>query len=365
MSDHNRANSAKKRRSAIKTVAAVTAVVVGVSAASVVGTIAAYDAFFPRYERPNYALTPGMYDYSRYGDSLPRETFFVPSGENQLCAYYYPVLQARALAVAVHGVHAGADDLLPMIERLVQEGYAVLAYDATATFSSEGEDGIGMCQFMRDLDAVLDYVSADARLSAMPRVLIGHSLGGNAVASMLSLHPEVKAAACIAPMNDASTLMVDTARKYVDDVAYLTKPVFDIYQRHLFGEFTEYNAVRGINSTNIPILLAQGVRDEVIPHDTLAVTAHLSEITNPNLSVYYTDGLQGTHTGVWHSLDAEQYAAEVKAQLARLEAEKGDDLTDEEKAAFYRTVDHRRYSAVNEELFTEIFRIFAFGLARK
>ena len=45
MSAPNTAGSAQKRRSALKTVAAVTAVVVGVSAASVAGTIAAYDAF--------------------------------------------------------------------------------------------------------------------------------------------------------------------------------------------------------------------------------------------------------------------------------------------------------------------------------
>lgn len=364
MSAPNTAGSAQKRRSALKTVAAVTAVVVGVSAASVAGTIAAYDAFFPRYERPNYALTPGMYDYERYGGTLPRESFFLPSGENLLCAYYYPVASPRALAVTVHGVHAGGDDLLPIIERLVQEGYAVLSYDATATYSSTGEDGIGMCQFMRDLDAVLNYVSVHPDFAAMPRVLVGHSLGGNAVASMLERHSEVKAAVCIAAMNDASTLMVESARKYVDDVAYLVKPVFDIYQRHLFDEFTEYNAVRGINSTTIPVLLAQGLCDEVIPHDTLAIVAHLDEITNPNVSVYYADGLQGSHTGIWHSLDAEQYAAEVKAGLDRLEEQKGRDLTDEEKAAYYRTVDHRRYSAVNEQLFAEIFATFDRGLAQ-
>lgn len=353
----------KRNRKTLKAIAAVTAVLVGVSVASVAATIGIYDSFFSRYERPDYGLYPGMYSYERYGDTLPRESFFIPSGENDLCAYYYPTENPRALAVAVHGFHAGADDLLPMIERLTQEGYAVLSYDGTATYSSTGDSGIGMCQFICDLDAVLSYISADVGYSSMPLVLIGHSLGGNAVASVLPIHREVQAVVCIAPMNDASTLMVETGRQYVSYAAYTVKPIFDAYQDYLFGEFTEYNGIRGINSTDIPVLIAQGLNDGTIPHDTLAMTAYLDEITNSNLSIYYAEGLQGTHTGIWHSEDAEEYAAQVQTALEQAEEEKGEELTYEEKVAFYQTIDHHRYSAVNEELFQEIFQTFEKGLS--
>ena len=356
--------ASKKNNKTAKAIAAVTAVLVGVSATSIISAVTAYDAFFPRYERPDYALYPGMYSYVRYEGSLPRKTFYIPSGENSLCAYYYPVDNPRALAVVVHGIHAGADDLLPIIERLAEEGYAVLSYDATATYSSTGDDGIGMCQFIRDLDSVLNYLSSDTMFSNMPVVLIGHSLGGNAVASNLALHSEVKAAVCISAMNDASTLMVETSRKYVDNIAYTIQPIFEVYQNYLFGEFTEYNAVRGINSTDIPVLIAQGMNDDVIPNDTLAVTAYLDEITNPNVSLYYADGLQGTHTGIWHSLDAEEYALQVNKELAKKESEKGRELTYEEKAEFYSKIDHRRYSAVNEELFSQILKTFENGISQ-
>ena len=50
------------------------------------------------------------------------------------------------------------------------------------------------------------------------------------------------------------------------------------------------------------------------------------------------------------------YAAQV--------AEAVDGLSDEEKAAYYATVDHRRYSAVNEELMEKIAATFAEGLAQ-
>ena len=93
------------------------------------------------------------------------------------------------------------------------------------------------------------------------------------------------------------------------------------------------------------------------------MTAYLDEITNPKLTVYYGEGLQGSHTGIWHSVDAETYAAQVQGALDKAEEEKGEKLTYAEKAAFYQTVDHRRYSAVNEELFAEIFRTFEAGIS--
>ncbi|MBP3392705.1 MAG: alpha/beta fold hydrolase [Clostridia bacterium] len=351
------------KKNTAKAVAVVTAVLVGVSALSIAQAIAVYDSFFPRYERSDPSLTPGMYVYARYEGRLKRESFFIPSGNNQLCAYYYPVTQPKALAVAVHGMHAGGDDLLPLIDRLVAEGYAVLSYDATATYSSSGEDGIGMCQFIRDLDAVLNYLAESDVYGAIPRVLIGHSLGGNAVASVLSLHQEIKAAVCIAAMTDASTLMVETARMYVHDIAYTVKPVFDVYQKYLFDDYTELNAVRGINDSQIPILLAQGLQDDVIPHDSIAVTAELEKITNPNVSVYYTDGSQGTHTGILQDADALTYRELVSDTLDAMEARKGAALTNAEKKAFYAGVDHRRYSAVNQELVARILDTFRAGLS--
>ncbi|MBR5500295.1 MAG: alpha/beta hydrolase, partial [Clostridia bacterium] len=230
-------------------------------------------------------------------------------------------------------------------------------------YDSTGEDGIGMCQLIRDLDAVLCYLSEHPDYSTLPRVLLGHSLGGNAVASVLSLHSEVKAAVCIAAMTDASTLMVETARMYVHDIAYTVKPVFDVYQKYLFDDYTELNAVRGINDSQIPILLAQGLQDDVIPHDSIAVTAELEKITNPNVSVYYTDGSQGTHTGILQDADALTYRELVSDTLDAMEARKGAALTNAEKKAFYAGVDHRRYSAVNQELVARILDTFRAGLS--
>ena len=329
-----------------------------------VSPVFVYDFLFPRYERPDYGLYPGMYCMERFEGKLDRVELTVTSGEVNLAGYYYPAKEPAGLVVMVHGIHAGADDYLPLIAEMVKGNYAVFAYDGTGVYSSGGDDTVGMCQQLVDLDAVLDYLDQTEPYSEMPIFLVGHSLGGYAAASVLEIHDDVKACVCIAPMNDGSRVMVETSEAYIGKLAYIAKPAFDLYQRHLFGEYTQYNAVRGINSTDIPVLIAQGREDTIITPDRLSVTAHLEELTNPNVTVYYGTGPQGTHSGIWHSSEAEEYVRWVEGELERLEKEKGG-ATASELRAFYDTVDHQLYSQVDPHLMDLIFQTFEVGLQNK
>ncbi len=336
--------------------------IAGVSTMSIASAILAYDAIFTRYERPDYALYPGMYCYERFEGTLPRETMSVKSGDTDLAAYYYPAKNPKGLVVVVHGIHSGADDYLPLIEAMVKGGYAVFSYDATGNYSSGGENGVGMCQQLIDLDNVLTFLGNDYRFSSMPKLLIGHSWGGYAVSSVLALHSEVKSCVCIAPMWNGPAMVIEKSQEYAADAALTAKPIFDAYQNYLFGDYTKYNAVVGINSTDIPILIAQGLEDKIIAHDGQSITAHLGELTNPNIKLYYGKGYQGTHTGIWHSVESEAYVRQVESEIKALEKNKGEALTYEEKAEFYKTVNHRLYSDVNPELIKLIFETFEKGL---
>lgn len=365
MENESKRKGERRGKRRVKKIAMIVAAsLTGISTAAVASTLVVYDSMFDRFERPEYSLYPGMYCYERFGGTLVREELSLPSGEISLAAYYYPIENAKGLCVLAHGFHAGADDYLPLIEALMLGGYAVFTYDVTGNYSSGGESGIGMCQQLVDLDRVLTYLAASERFAAMPKVLLGHSWGGYAAGSALKLHPEVKACALIAPMYNGSTIMVEKGEQYTGKLAYTAKPIFDVYQKYLFGDYTKLNAVIGINAVDIPILVAQGLDDGVIAHDKHSVTAHLDEIENPNVTVYYGTGSQGTHTGIWHSREAEEYVRTVASELALLAFEKGEALTDAERAAFYETIDHRLYSEVNAELVTMILDTFNAGVAR-
>ena len=360
MSNSNSSALLEEQKSARAKKIAITlsASLVGISTAAIISGIVSYDAFFPRFERPDYALYPGMYCYERFEGGLVRQTMTIPSGEVDLAAYYDPVDAPKGLVIIVHGIHAGGDDFLPMVEAMVQGGYAVFTYDATGNYSSGGDSGVGMCQQLVDLDAVLCWLEEQEPYRSMPKFLIGHSWGGYAAASALALHSEIKACVCIAPMCDGTTIMVEKSKEHIGDLAYTVKPIFDAYQWYLFGDYTRYNAVVGINSTDVPVVIVQGLDDTVITPDGQSITAYLDELTNPNVSVHYTTGLQGSHMGVLHSVEAEEYIAAVRKELERLEWEKGEPLTYSEKTAFYQTIDHRLYSEFNPELISLILETF-------
>ena len=337
---------------------------VGFSVTNIATTLCAYDSFFERYERPDYDLYPGLYCYERIQDNLERELIAIPSGENMLQGYYYPANESSGLCVLAHGFHAGADDYLPLIEAIVNRGYSVLTYDVTGTYSSGGEGGIGMCQSLRDIDNVFTFLNTKEPFKDMPKVVLGHSLGGYAASSVLALHSEIKAAALIAPMNDATTIMLSQAERYVGKVVYANKPIFDAYQKYLFDDYVNYNGVVGINSTDIPVLIAQGVDDDDITPDKQSITAYLDDLTNKNVTVYWGEGYQGTHTGIWHSNESEAYKLSIKNKIKTMENELGRELTRAELVEIYSSVDHRLYSEVNAELVDLIINTFDMGIAQ-
>ena len=68
--------------------------------------------------------------------------------------------------------------------------------------------------------------------------------------------------------------------------------------------------------------------------------------------------MQGDHNNIWHSIASCVYQSEVESGLKKLRMNKGEDLTDEEKKAYYRTVDHALYSEINGSLFEQILDMF-------
>ncbi len=332
----------------------------GMSMASVVGAMALYDSFFQRYNRPDYSLKPGIYCYERAKDVVEREEFFFPANDVNLKGYYYPAQNSSGLVVVSHGLHAGADDYLPIIIYMVQNGFSVFAYDGRGTYDSEGSSTVGLCQALVDLDCALGYIQKTDKYKDMPLFLIGHSCGGYAATSVLSLKKNIKACAAIAPPNNCYTLIREKGYQYGGILASegLPRIFLDAYQFILFGDYTECNGVKGINSVDIPVLVAHGVDDKIISFGGQSVISHKNEITNPNVRYYIGTNDSGGHDSIWHSSSAAEYKKDVEKSIAQLKEQKGDDLSDEELAEFYKTIDHQKYSEINFALFDEIISMY-------
>ena len=347
-----------KQETKKKVANAIMSSISGLGSVAVASALTAFDAAFPRYERPNYDLVPGNYCYDRVRDALPREEFTFPSGENMLKGYYYPCERAKGLILVAHGFHAGADDYLPMIQYFVKHGYAAVAFDYTGTYDSEGESLVGMCQSLLDVDAAINYINKTRPYCNMPLFLVGHSWGGYAVASVLELQPRVKGAACIAPMYNGYTIMWEKGEQYAGKAAAFPKPLFSQYLKAVFGKYIECDSVKGITSTDAPVVVAQGIDDTIITYNGQSIMAHKDEITNPNAVFIDGKGLHGDHCNIWHSFESIHYQLEVASDLKLLRMQRGRDLTDREKADYYKTVDHALYSAPNEKLLGFILETF-------
>lgn len=335
----------------------------GLQAGKVLGAKAAYDSFFKRYEKKDINTVFGEFDYSRVADRLPRTVFFFPSGRWKLQGYFYPCYNAKGMVVVCHGMHAGADDYIPFIEYFVHSGYAVFTYDCQGTYASEGDSTVGMCTPLVNLDHALTYIKNDKILSKYPLFLFGHSWGGYAVTSVLSIHKNIRGCAAVAPFNSGYTLLAEKGAQYMapfEDMVKIDFPeeFLKTYQTLLFKDYTKYDAVQGINSTDIPVYIAHGKRDFVISFNHQSVISHKDKIRSTNVTYYIGDGSQAGHNTILHSPRAVAYQDKVEKDLKRLEDKYDRDLTQEEMAEFCNNVDHALYSEVNMEMMQDIVNMF-------
>lgn len=359
MENKGKGNHAKN----IAKVVALLVVLTGLQSGTVLAAKTIYDSCFPRYEKKELVSVYGEFDYSRVDDRLKRVPFNFTSNDVVLQGYFYPCDSAKGMVVVCHGMHAGADDYIPFIEYFVNNDFAVFTYDCQGTYASEGDSTVGMCTPLVDLDHALNYIKNNEALSKYPLFLFGHSWGGYAVTSALALHKNVRACAAIAPFNDGYTLIEEKGEQYAGPLSdVLTggfpKAFLKVYQKYLFKDYTKLNAVKGINSTDIPVFIAHGNKDAVISFGEQSVISHKSEIREANVTYYVGTDARSGHNTILHSTRAIAYREKVKNDLKQLKEEKDRELTQEELAAFCKTVDHALYSEVNEDLMKQIVAVF-------
>jgi len=335
----------------------------GLHIGKILGAKAAYDSFFKRYEKRDINTVFGEFDYSRVEKRLPRTTFFFPSGRWKLQGYFYPCHNAKGMVVVCHGMHSGADDYIPFIEYFVNNNYAVFTYDCQGTYASEGDSTVGMCTPLVNLDHALTYIEKDKKLSKYPLFLFGHSWGGYAVTAALSIHKNIRGCAAIAPFNSGYTLLVEKGEQYMapfsDTLKFdFPKEFLDAYQTLLFKDYTKYSAVKGINSTDIPVFIAHGNRDFVISFSHQSVISHRDEIRKKNVTYYIGTDAHSGHNTILHSPRAVAYQEKVNKDFKRLKKEYDRELTREELTEFCNGVDHALYSEVNTEMMQDILNMF-------
>ena len=298
----------------------------------------------PEYVTISYSLI----DTSRY--SRRAVTFL--SGENKLRGYLYGEQNKTGLIIIAPGINSDADAHLAETMRFVDSGYAVLAYDATGMFESEGDSRIGLQQSKRDLLAAIDFAAEDSATSGMPVLLYGHSLGAYAAAAALE-QTDVEAAICLSGFDSPVGTMHGTAKGYVGFLADIEYPFLYLQNVIVFGSDADSRAVDGVNSGDTPVLICYGSGDKVIPYE-LSMFSHIGELNNPNARCeLIEDEYRNGHSYMWLSSDAAQYVAELQDELDDLSQACGGELPDSVLEEFYSGVDAERATQTDDEFIAE------------
>lgn len=318
-----------------------------------------YGKNFPRYDKPEYV---GYLEFSNVPDYAHQVVKF-PSGKNSLTGYIFGEENTKGLVVVAPGRGEGVERYLPTIMYFVDHGWRVFSFDYTGTYSSGGDNSVGLPQSRIDLEAALVYLESNSTLSSLPVMLWGHSWGGYAVTAIMKDHSDISAVASISGFNSPAGLMDEYVRAQSGALGYILYPFEWLYQALRFGRSAMATAVDGINSTDTPVMVIHGSADDSIFYNGASIITRRGQITNPH--VFYRTCDKPNHNGHKDLLLSEaavQYINQKNQEYQGLIDRYDGVIPANIRAEFYAGVDRFRTSEVNADLMNEINNFFESAL---
>jgi pimeloyl-ACP methyl ester carboxylesterase len=250
---------------------------------SILAFLGIHIAYQKVFSRANYS----EYDADKYlvykdiSSKYPRKTVTLNSGNNKLAGYIYGTGNSKGLIVISPGHRDPNDVKLYEIMYFVDAGWNVLSYDYTGCYNSTGDSMVGYTQSVADLDAVLHYVETEKYFSKMQVMLFGHSLGAYASTAVLQYRHPVTAVVAASGFDDPTEQWEYSIERFTGIFGGLLNPYAKVYIDFRLGDKKELTAIKGINSTNIPVLLISGTNDEFYGGES-KIFERRTLVTNPN-----------------------------------------------------------------------------------
>lgn len=330
-----------------------------VTAGSLVFIHNLYGENFPRYDKPEYSGRLQFSDVPGYSHSVVH----FPSGKNSLTGFIFGEDNTKGLVVIAPGRGEGVEYYLAEILFFVDQGWRVLSFDYTGSYTSEGENSVGLPQSRIDLEAALAYIQNDDTLNNLPLFLWGHSWGGYAVAAVLQEDSRISAVASVSGFNSPQELMDEYVRKQIGSLGFVLYPFEWIYQTLRFGYSAGASAVDSINRSGVPVMIVHGSADDDISYDGASIIAHRGQITNAGV-VYKTCSAKNhdSHKDLLLSEAAVQYINQKNQEYQTLFDRYDGTIPDSARAEFYAGVDRFQTSEPDVDLMNAINHFFESAL---
>ena len=318
-----------------------------------------YGVVFHRFEAPDPDTELSFRDPDMAG--YPYREFFFRCGKNSLTARHFGAGNPKGLIVIAHGIYSRMESQLAEMKAFADQGWQVILFDGTGTARSEGRTLGSIAQRRFDLAALLDCVKAQKEFRGLPVCIYGHSMGAYGAAAVLKTHyKQICAAVCVNGFNLPLEELMQEVTKRIGAASVLERPFIRFWSRILFGREWNASAVEGINASEVPVLLVQGTDDQVIPPETISISAFRGEIRNPNIHVLIRDQEdRNGHATVWLSERAGRYVRQKKEELLELQGRYGGKLPEEITADYELSVDRTLYHELDPEYMRQIETFFA------
>lgn len=213
----------------------------------------------------------------------------------------------EALIIFSHGMGGGHRSYMTEINTFAQNGFAVLAYDNTGTFASDGNKLGGFSQGPSDLVSAIKFAHSHKALGNMKILLAGHSWGGYSVCQALG-NEDVKVEGAVtfgAPESGYQVIGAAMGEK----LAFLT-PIFKLAFRIFEGERAMVLSSQALaNAEPTPVLMLHGKNDHLVPP---AVSAAENAKDLPHVKSVIFDS---RYHNVYQTIESEIYMNETFAKI--------------------------------------------------
>lgn len=277
------------------------------------------------------------------------------SDGHTLCGWFYSYegCDESRIIVFEHGMGPGHPSYMREIEMLARHGYLVFAYDHTGCRESGGEGTGGFVQSLKDLDDVLTALKSDEKYSSKSFAVIGHSWGGFSTLNIAAWHPDITHAVAISGFISVKEIM----RQHLGGIPFGTwKKLYD-KELERNREYIETSAIEVLRTSNVPTMVIHSRGDGLVDFDTHFETLRSEVGTRENI-VFVEMDKRGHNPN--YTEDAVNYKNEFYAAYAK--AKKKKKLkTHEGREAFKASLDWRRMTEQDTELWNKIFRFLDNG----
>ncbi len=232
---------------------------------------------------------------------------FMSNSGNKLRGALYikaGVRQPKALVIFSHGFGGGHRSYMTEINTFAKNGYAVLAYDNTGTFTSEGNALIGFSQGPADLKSAIEYAKSNPKLSQLNIILAGHSWGAYSVCQALKeKESDVSGAVSIsAPESGYQALC-----GFMGSNGKFLEPLFKLVFAVTDGKEALTKCSDVLKNVSVPVLMLHGDCDPTVAPVNSPLLSPFVE-GKPNITkIMY----EGRMHNVYQTKESEEYMAEV------------------------------------------------------